>query len=46
MYRGDLTALEHGKSGHTGDSHVHVNTLPRSEEEYTRGKMRGVPVCI
>lgn len=38
MYRGDLAGLEHVKFGHIGDSHVHVNILPRSEQEYARGK--------
>ena len=40
MYRRDLaeSGLEHVLFGHIGDSHVHVNILPRSEEEYARGR--------
>ena len=40
MYRRDLaeSGLEHVLFGHIGDSHVHVNILPRSAEEYARGR--------
>jgi D-lactate dehydrogenase (cytochrome) len=40
LYRRELEAsgLDHVIFGHIGDNHVHVNILPRSEEEYHRGK--------
>jgi D-lactate dehydrogenase (cytochrome) len=40
MYHRDLEAsgLEHVLFGHIGDNHIHVNILPRSEEEYRRGR--------
>lgn len=40
MYRRDLTAsgLQSAIWGHIGDNHLHVNILPRSEEEYRIGK--------
>jgi D-lactate dehydrogenase (cytochrome) len=30
--------IEHVIFGHVGESHLHVNLLPRSEDEYRRGK--------
>jgi D-lactate dehydrogenase (cytochrome) len=40
MYHRDLASsgLEHVLFGHIGDSHVHANILPRSAEEYHRGR--------
>jgi len=40
MYREDLAAagLEYVIFGHIGNNHVHVNILPRSMEEYEKGK--------
>jgi D-lactate dehydrogenase (cytochrome) len=40
VYRAGLAAagLEHVMFGHIGNNHVHVNILPRSLEEYERGK--------
>jgi D-lactate dehydrogenase (cytochrome) len=40
MYHRDLEAggFEHVLFGHIGDSHIHANILPRSEEEYRRGR--------
>ena len=40
MYRRDLAAenLEYATWGHIGDNHLHVNVLPRSGEDYRRGK--------
>jgi D-lactate dehydrogenase (cytochrome) len=40
MYHGGLSAaeLEYVIFGHIGNNHVHVNILPRSMEEYARGK--------
>lgn len=40
MYRDDLAeaALESVIFGHIGNNHVHVNILPRSKDEYDRGK--------
>lgn len=40
MYNDDLAAagLESVIFGHAGDNHVHVNILPRDEQEYARGK--------
>jgi D-lactate dehydrogenase (cytochrome) len=40
MYHRDLDAggFEHVIFGHIGDNHLHVNILPRSEEEYRRGR--------
>ncbi len=34
----DRETLEHVIFGHIGDNHLHVNILPRSPEEYERGK--------
>ena len=40
MYKSDL--VEHGFEsvmfGHIGDNHIHVNILPRTMEEYYKGK--------
>lgn len=40
MYRTDLAAagLEYVIFGHIGNNHVHVNILPRSIQDYQRGK--------
>ncbi len=40
MYKKDLEKenLEHIIFGHIGDAHLHVNILPRSKNEYDRGK--------
>jgi D-lactate dehydrogenase (cytochrome) len=40
MYHRDLEAggYEHVLFGHIGDNHIHVNILPRTEEEYRRGR--------
>lgn len=40
MYHRDLEAggFEHVLYGHIGDNHIHVNIIPRSEEEYRRGR--------
>ncbi|MBD3243245.1 MAG: FAD-binding protein [Chitinivibrionales bacterium] len=40
MYNRDLadTGLESVIFGHAGDNHVHVNILPRDEQDYARGK--------
>jgi len=40
MYRGALAdaGLESVIFGHIGDNHLHVNILPRSMEDYARGK--------
>jgi D-lactate dehydrogenase (cytochrome) len=40
LYHGglDKAALEYVIFGHVGDNHVHVNILPRTAEEYARGK--------
>jgi D-lactate dehydrogenase (cytochrome) len=40
MYHRDLEAggFEHVLYGHIGDNHLHVNIIPRSEEEYRRGR--------
>jgi len=40
MYRQDLQAcgLEYAIWGHIGDNHLHVNILPRQEEDYRLGK--------
>jgi D-lactate dehydrogenase (cytochrome) len=40
LYREGLTRLdlEHVIFGHIGDNHLHVNILPRSEEEYEQGR--------
>jgi D-lactate dehydrogenase (cytochrome) len=40
MYHRDLDAggFEHVLFGHIGDNHIHVNILPRTEEEYRRGR--------
>jgi D-lactate dehydrogenase (cytochrome) len=34
----EASGLEYVIFGHIGDNHVHVNIVPRSQEEYTRGK--------
>ncbi|MHC4887113.1 MAG: FAD-binding oxidoreductase [Planctomycetota bacterium] len=40
LYNGDLreAGLDYVIFGHIGNSHVHVNIIPRSMEEYDRGK--------
>lgn len=40
LYREALepTGLEHVIFGHIGDNHVHVNILPKNEQEYATGK--------
>jgi D-lactate dehydrogenase (cytochrome) len=40
MHHRDLEAggFEHVLYGHIGDNHLHVNIIPRSEEEYRRGR--------
>lgn len=40
MYRKDLFAggFQSAAFGHIGDNHIHVNIIPRSNEEYARGK--------
>jgi D-lactate dehydrogenase (cytochrome) len=40
LYNTDLDAagLEYVKFGHIGDSHIHVNILPKSPEEYLKGE--------
>lgn len=40
LYRQDLKkgGFESAAFGHIGDNHIHVNLLPRNEEEYARGK--------
>jgi D-lactate dehydrogenase (cytochrome) len=40
LYHGglDKAGLEYVIFGHIGNNHVHVNILPRTAEEYTRGK--------
>jgi D-lactate dehydrogenase (cytochrome) len=40
IYHQDLEAggFEHVLYGHIGDNHLHVNIIPRSEEEYRRGR--------
>lgn len=40
MYRRDLagSGLESASFGHIGNNHVHVNIIPRSIDEYDRGK--------
>jgi len=40
LYRSDLKKekLEHVIFGHIGDNHLHVNIIPKTLEEYTRGK--------
>ena len=40
MYRADLTeeGFDSVMFGHIGDNHIHVNILPRTMEEYDRGK--------
>ena len=40
LYRKTLeeAALDYVIFGHIGDNHLHVNILPRTEEEYARGK--------
>jgi len=40
MYRSDLeeNGFEYVMFGHIGNNHIHVNILPKSMEEYTRGK--------
>ena len=40
LYRGDLadSNLDYVMFGHIGNNHIHVNILPRSTEEYKRGR--------
>jgi len=40
LYDETLTAegLDHAAWGHIGDNHIHVNILPRTAEQYHRGK--------
>ena len=40
LYRGDLAREGFNTSlfGHIGNNHLHCNIIPRSEEEYLRGK--------
>ena len=40
MYRGDLAreGFQTSLFGHIGNNHLHCNIIPRSEEEYRRGK--------
>lgn len=40
MYRQDLAeaGLEYATWGHIGNNHLHVNILPRSADDYSRGK--------
>jgi D-lactate dehydrogenase (cytochrome) len=40
VYLRDLggSGLQHVLFGHIGDNHVHVNILPRSQEEYDKGR--------
>jgi D-lactate dehydrogenase (cytochrome) len=40
MYHRDLEAggFEHVLYGHIGDNHLHANIIPRSEEEYRKGR--------
>jgi D-lactate dehydrogenase (cytochrome) len=40
LYRDSLTRIgvDHLIFGHIGDNHLHVNIIPRSQEEYERGR--------